>query len=406
MKQTEQMERSEQVEPDEQLEQVAQVERVEWIGHNEYIERIDTFPMIHRLKAPYGDANGYKEYRTCFLFRITTRSGVEGWGECIDWLPTLEQGFRQRIIPFLLGKPVLDRMQLVKTVEKWHLRAAAGVSMALTEIAAKMGGFSVTELWGGKWREQVPVYASFQSYTDREDWSDESLRLVEKAVDAGYGMVKVKTGGKPFMEDEAHIVRILRTLEGKGRVAVDANQSYDVAEAERWLRVFTRWDNILWFEEPLPLDQTAGYRMLRETLPVPIAGGENLAGGSAFLPLLRENAVDIIQPDVMHVKGIDEYRSILELGRYFGIRVSPHAYDGVLSRFYAILAQSCLSPWSKMKEADIEPVEWDVMENPFNRLILLSPEAGMVRLPDGPGLGVELDLEMMEAFRWDGTPYA
>lgn len=108
------------------------------------IEKVDTFPLFHRLSSPYGDANGLKSYRTCYLIRITTASGLSGWGECADWLPALDAGFKKRIIPYLIGKEAGNRT------------AAAAVSMALTDITAKKAGLSVCELWGGKLREQIP----------------------------------------------------------------------------------------------------------------------------------------------------------------------------------------------------------------------------------------------------------
>jgi D-galactarolactone cycloisomerase len=105
--------------------------------------------------------NGLKSYRTCYLIRITTASGLSGWGECADWLPALDAGFKKRIIPYLIGKEAGNRTELVTVIKKWHQRAAAAVSMALTDITAKKAGLSVCELWGGKLREQIPVYASF-----------------------------------------------------------------------------------------------------------------------------------------------------------------------------------------------------------------------------------------------------
>ena len=119
------------------------------------IQRIETYPLFYRLKEPYGDANGYKKYRTCFLIRLVTETGVEGWGECVDWLPTLVKGFEERIKPYLLGKLATDRIQLVTTIRKWHKRLAAAVSMALTEIVAKFAKLHVTDLWGGRLRNKV-----------------------------------------------------------------------------------------------------------------------------------------------------------------------------------------------------------------------------------------------------------
>jgi D-galactarolactone cycloisomerase len=369
------------------------------------IERIETYPLLHRLRKPYGDANGYKKYRACYLIRIVTRSGVDGWGEIIDWLPTLHIGFQQRIIPYLLGKRATDRLPLVRAIGKWHQRAAAGVSMALTEIVAKAAGLSVCDVWGGRFHETIPVYASFQSYTEEENWQEHSLRLVQQQVQAGFRRLKVKIGGRTFQEDSAHIERLITSLPPEVQLAVDANQSYDLAAIRQWERLFSRFENWMWLEEPMPMERAEEYVKLRQSVSIPIAGGENLVRSAQYLPLLKQGAIDIVQPDPMHAEGIDGYRNNLELARQFGLRVSPHSFDGALSRLYALFAQACLPPWSKMDGERIEPVEWDVMENPFTRLIDLQPVGGEVSVPQGAGIGVELDLDVINATRWDGSVY-
>lgn len=144
-------------------------------------------------------------------------------------LPTLVKQFEDQIIPYLLGKCCLHRGELVATVRKWHPRIAAGLSMALAEIMAKQEGLSVCDLWGGRRRKEVPVYASFQSYTKRPDRIDRSVRMVEQAVDeSGFDSVKVKVGGKPIQEDQRHLAALTTTLCGAVKWAVDANQSYDL----------------------------------------------------------------------------------------------------------------------------------------------------------------------------------
>ncbi|MFB6497116.1 mandelate racemase/muconate lactonizing enzyme family protein [Bacillus haynesii] len=363
------------------------------------IEKVDTFPLFHKLSSPYGDANGLKSYRTCYLIRITTASGLTGWGECVDWLPALDTGFKKRIIPYLIGKEAGNRTELITVIKKWHQRAASAVSMALTDITAKKAGLSVCELWGGKLREQIPVYASFQSYSDRPDWSRHSLRLIEKAVRDGFKTVKLKAGGKVFSEDLAHIQAFQEMTGQNTGLILDANQSYDQAAARKWETWFSGWCNVLWFEEPMPFDDPAEYRMLRSALSVPVAGGENVKGAKPFLPIFLENAVDIAQPDVMHCDSTDDFQTVLKLARHFGKRVSPHSYDGGLSRIYAVFGQACLPPWTKMDGEDIEPLEWDAMENPFTQLVPATIKDGCIQVPDK----IEIDTELVEAYVWDGS---
>ncbi|WP_103107654.1 mandelate racemase/muconate lactonizing enzyme family protein [Brevibacillus reuszeri] len=370
------------------------------------IERVETYPLLHHLSQAYGDANGYKRYRTSYLIRVITRSGIDGWGEVIDWLPTLDKGFRERIIPYLLGKQASERIALVDVISKWHQRSAAGVSMALTEIAAKSAGMSVCQLWGGRIHPHIPVYASFQSYTEGTDWIQLSIQRVLEQVQAGFQQVKVKIGGKAFQEDQAHIEALMKTLPENVQVAVDANQSYDLATAAKWKPLFARYGNWMWLEEPMPMDRSGEYVKLRSSLSIPLAGGENLVRCAQFLPLYKEGAIDIAQPDLLHTEGIDAFRLHLNMAREFGYRVSPHSFDGSLARLYTLFAQACLLPWSKMDADQIEPIEWDVMENPFTYLFPVHLVNGSVTIPDGVGIGVEPNWEIINATRWDGSAYA
>ncbi|NOU98708.1 mandelate racemase/muconate lactonizing enzyme family protein [Paenibacillus planticolens] len=369
------------------------------------IRKIETFPLLYLLPKRYGDANGMKAYRTCYLIRITTDAGVEGWGECVDWLPTLHKGFQERIIPFLIGKSVADRITLVRTLKKWHSRSSAAVSMALTEIMAKTCYVSVCDLWGGKFREKVPVYASFQSYSEETNWQKHSLKAIEHAIHQGFDKIKVKIGGKSIPEDKQHIESVQTLLQGKIGLALDANQSYDATAALRWQPLLDALPNLLWLEEPLQISRIADYVWLRNRLSAPLAGGENIEKAADFIPHLLQQALDYITPDPLHVSGIDGYRETLSLARSFGVRVTPHAYDGALSRLYAIFAQSCLEPWGKMENDAIEPLEWDVMDNPFANLIPIQPSNSEITIPCGSGIGVDIDIEMLAFYRWDGNSY-
>ncbi|TDF95092.1 mandelate racemase/muconate lactonizing enzyme family protein [Paenibacillus piri] len=370
------------------------------------IQKVDTFPLFYRIPKPYGDANGIKSYRACYMIRLTTEDGVEGWGECADWLPALDKGFRDRIIPYLTGKSAAERNTLVPTISQWHSRAASAVSMALTEITAKACGLSVCGLWGGKRRNAVPVYASFQSYTDGSDWTKQSLLSIERAIADGFGMVKLKIGGKSIACDQQHISDAQALLQDRIGLALDANQSYDAAAALKWKALLEAWPNVMWLEEPIPVKHTDEYACLRQRLSVPLAGGENIEAAADFIPLLTRHAIDIVTPDPLHVAGIDDYLGTLKLARQFGARVSPHSFDGALSRLYAVMAHACLEPWSKMETEAIEPVEWDVMDNPFAHTVPVRPVQGELMLPEGHGTGLEIDMELLRFYKWDGSSYS
>lgn len=369
------------------------------------IVRVETNPLFYRLQSPYGDANGIKNYRSIFLFRIFTSSGYSGWGEIVDWLPTLEKGFQDRVIPYLIGKNANDRSQLVKTISQWHQRSASGVSMALLEIFAQSVNRSICDLWGGAMHKQIPLYASFQSYTEDPDWMNLSYRRVLEAVKQGFSSCKVKIGGKKLADDHTHIHMLMTKLDCCIGIILDANQSYDVATAKGWERIFREDSRFLWFEEPLSTDHVYSYQDLRRFMSIAIAGGENLQNAQAFTPFLMHSALDIIQPDINHHESIDQFRTTMELARTFGVRVSPHSFDGPLSRLYSAFALACMSAANKMRGSDIELLEWDCMENPLNDFLALEVVNGELSIPTGIGIGCEINTEVLEKYRWDGQIY-
>lgn len=369
------------------------------------IRNVETFPLLYRLPMPYGDANGMKRFRVCYLIRIEADSGAYGWGECVDSLETLHKDFHTKLIPYLIGQSVANRRQLIRSIKKQHPRAASAVSMALAEITASHAGLHVCDLWGGRFRDKVPVYASYQSYSENADWQKQSTQAVERAAAEGFQLFKVKIGGKSIHEDQEHISSIRNTLSSGMQLILDANQSYDTAAALGWRSFLENMPEVLWLEEPLQIKFTAEYGLLRQRMPVPLAGGENIEAAADFLPLFLQRALDYITPDPLHVTGIDEYLATLNMGRAFGIRVTPHTYDGALTRLYALYAQASLEPFSKMEPDAIEPVEWDAMDNPFTKLISIQPVNGEVVLPSGTGIGAEIDKEMLSFYQWDGSSY-
>jgi D-galactarolactone cycloisomerase len=277
--------------------------------------------------------------------------------------------------------------------------------MALTELFAKYSQVSVCDLWGGQLRESIPVYASFQSYSDRMDWQQISLSAIDDALQTGFRLFKLKIGGKSIEEDQKHVRQALKLLQDQAFTALDANGSYDLSTTLRWRPAFMDSTSYLWLEEPMPIHQMKNYQLLRQALPLPVAGGENLKQAVDYVPLFTDYVLDIVTPDILHLTGLDEYWSAIRLAQSFGVRVSPHCYDGALTRLYALFVQACLVPWNKMKPDSIDPVEWDAMDNPLSELLPIKPINGEIIVPQGQGIGTELDLEKLLAYKWDGSSY-
>ncbi|MFJ4972847.1 L-fuconate dehydratase [Streptomyces sp. NPDC088755] len=168
----------------------------------------------------------------------------------------------------------------------------------------------------------------YPAYTTTPGWlgySDEKLvRLAREAVAEGFTQIKLKVGAS--LEDDVRRLRTAREALGPGiRIAVDANQRWDVQPAIEWMRALAAYDPY-WIEEPTSPDDILGHTTVRKALhPIKVATGEHIANRVVFKQLLQAGAVDIVQIDAARVGGINENIAILLLAAQFDIPVCPHA---------------------------------------------------------------------------------
>ncbi|MER5428452.1 enolase C-terminal domain-like protein [Streptomyces sp. NPDC002588] len=168
----------------------------------------------------------------------------------------------------------------------------------------------------------------YPAYTTTPGWlgySDEKLaRLAREAVGEGFTQIKLKVGAS--LEDDIRRMRTAREAVGDGiRIAVDANQRWDVRPAIDWMRALAPYDPY-WIEEPTSPDDILGHAAIREALrPIRVATGEHIANRVVFKQLLQAGAVDVVQIDSARVGGVNENLAILLLAAKFGVPVCPHA---------------------------------------------------------------------------------
>ncbi|MEV6209532.1 L-fuconate dehydratase [Kitasatospora sp. NPDC051914] len=168
----------------------------------------------------------------------------------------------------------------------------------------------------------------YPAYTTTPGWlgySDEKLaRLAREAVADGFTQIKLKVGAD--LEDDVRRMRVAREAVGPDvRIAVDANQRWDVAPAIEWMRALAPYDPY-WIEEPTSPDDILGHAAVRAALgPIKVATGEHIANRVVFKQLLQAGAVDIVQIDSARVGGVNENLAILLLAAKFGVPVCPHA---------------------------------------------------------------------------------
>ncbi|MFD7014728.1 L-fuconate dehydratase [Streptomyces sp. NPDC059161] len=168
----------------------------------------------------------------------------------------------------------------------------------------------------------------YPAYTTTPGWlgySDEKLtRLAREAVADGFTHIKLKVGAS--LEDDVRRMRTAREAVGDSiRIAVDANQRWDITPAIDWMRALAPY-HPYWIEEPTSPDDILGHATIREALrPIKVATGEHIANRVVFKQLLQAGAVDIVQIDSARVGGVNENLAILLLAAKFDVPVCPHA---------------------------------------------------------------------------------
>ncbi|MFJ9711385.1 L-fuconate dehydratase [Streptomyces sp. NPDC101234] len=168
----------------------------------------------------------------------------------------------------------------------------------------------------------------FPAYTTSAGWlgyDDEKLtRLAAEAVADGFGQIKLKVGAD--LDDDIRRCRVARSVVGPDiRMAIDANQRWDVDEAIRWTQALAEFDPY-WIEEPTSPDDILGHATIRRAVaPVKVATGEHVQNRIVFKQLLQAGALDIVQIDAARVGGVNENLAILLLAAKFGVPVCPHA---------------------------------------------------------------------------------
>lgn len=177
-------------------------------------------------------------------------------------------------------------------------------------------------------READLISEGYPAYTTSPGWlglPDERLaELTRKAVEDGFGMVKLKVGAD--LADDHRRLKIVREIVGADvRVAIDANQRWDVPVAIEWINELARYD-LWWVEEPTFPDDVLGHaEIARQIAPVRVATGEHVANRVVFKQLLQATATSFVQLDATRVAGVNENIAIVLLAAKFGVPVCPHA---------------------------------------------------------------------------------
>lgn len=280
------------------------------------------------------------------------------------------------------------------------ITALSGIDIALWDIKGKHYGTSISMLLGGRWRESVGAYATGSFKRDGVDRiSDNANEMAERRAE-GFHACKIKIGFG-IDEDLAVIAAVREAIGPDMRLMIDANHGYTVTEAIALGNRAAEY-GIDWFEEPVVPEQLDAYARVRAGQPIPVAGGETWHGRYGMWQALSAGAVDILQPDLCGCGGFSETQKIATLATLHGVRIVPHVWGTGVQIAAALQFMAAMVP-DPVRVNPIEPImEFDRTHNPFRQAVLQQPiEAvnGVVAIPDGPGLGIEINRDALVEFR-------
>jgi D-galactarolactone cycloisomerase len=218
----------------------------------------------------------------------------------------------------------------------------------------------------------------------------------------GFAGAKIKCG-LGVVEDRERAEAARAVLGPNAALMVDFNGNYSADQARASIDSMAHLQ-LAWVEEPLAPDDVQGLRLLR-SLDVPLATGEALYTRAPFRALITERLVDFVQPDVTKIGGLAEAKSVCEMARTWGVRVSPHVWGGGVALAAALQLLGSIPDYPHTAVVP-EPLwlELDRGDNDLRERLLVRPflvQDGLIPVPDGPGLGIEVDETAVEQLRED-----
>lgn len=366
------------------------------------IRAIRSHPLRVQLPAAQMTSQGRHTSVDILVVEVETEDGIIGIGEGLARQSSATYaGFVDDVLSHrLIGRESADRRALWQIMRRaltgrtggQLVEAISAIDIALWDIAGKAAGQPIHRLLGGIGRTEVDAYASSINWV-----SDDAAAIeINTVLKAGFQAIKIKLGRPVHKAIER--AKLARRLAGDGiSLLVDANWAYDLHEAIQVGRVLSDLGYDV-FEEPIHPDDRGGYRLLSRQLPIRLAAGESDYCAADALELLSDRAVGLIQPDVTRSGGITETWRIAELAAAHHVAYAPHVgWSGGIctaaSLHLAAAAESfhsyeCMVFPNPLRQALTSPVVGDV-----TNLI-----DGRIKVPQGPGLGVEFDPAALERF--------
>lgn len=375
------------------------------------ITEVITHQLLVHVDEPFTSSRGWF-YKTkgALVVEIRTDTGLTGWGDCYGPAAVNRSIIDNVFKAALLGRDPFDVEvlweELYNKIKDYGLSgfsisSISGIDIALWDIIGKATSQPIHKLIGGAFRTQLQAYATGLYFKDMNRLNEEAVQEAKGYVTQGFKAIKMKIGLGSIIKDIDRVAAVRDAIGPDVQLMVDANHCFNVPQAIAIGRELQKLD-IYWFEEPISPEDLDGYVEVTSKLDMAIAGGENEFTKFGFRRILERRAMDIVQPDVCAAGGITECKKIAALAQASSIQCVPHAWGtaiGLAATMHYLASlpftPPCLVPVSPM-------LEYEQTFNPFRDELSsadLTHKGGFVTVPNGPGLGIEINREVLERYK-------
>ena len=350
----------------------------------------------------------YKVPPRWLFLKVTTDAGLVGWGEpVVEGRADTVAAAVEELSEYLIGKDpfrIEDHFQVLYRGGFYRggpvlISALSGIEQALWDIKGKALGVPVYELLGGAARDSIRVY----NWIGGDRPVDVAV-AVQEQIDAGFTAVKMNaTEELHYIDshrkiDEA-VARLAAVRDVAGLdfgVAVDFHGRVHRGMAKVLAKELEPF-HPLFIEEPVLPEHNEALREVARSCTIPIAVGERMFTRWGFKDVLQQGYVDVLQPDLSHAGGILEVRKIAAMAEAFDVAVAPHCPLGPIALAASLQLDAC-TPNAFIQEQSLG-IHYNQGNDLLDYLVdpsVFRPDGGHVAVPQGPGLGIQIDEDLVE----------
>jgi galactonate dehydratase len=356
------------------------------------------------------------DWKNWLFVKVQTDEGLYGIGEATmnGFIKTTEAAVHE-LTHFIVGKDPRQvnavTRALLETVQDGghiHRLATAGIEVACWDILGKSLGVPIHQLLGGSQRDSILAYAN--GWYRAERTPEDFLAMAEKVAEKGFHALKLDPFGaaRGFIDEKNlqmayDILKTLRDRFGREfKILIDVHTRFAPSEALRVARRLAPLD-LFWWEEPTTAEREELTNEIASQCPIPVATGEQFDNAGKFMTLAKGGHVSIFQPEPMCLGGIANTLAVANIARANGAWIAPHQSGGPVATAVCLQLAACVPNFLIQEHFDPFNAAWTrdlVTWRPD-----IDPKNGHLSLPTAPGLGLDLNMDVVREHPYDPSSY-